>query len=118
MKSLFALITMTLITFGAANAADEFLGPWASGQKEVLKITESGGELNAEFIRENVKLEFEKVKFPAAVKDGKLIISSEQGDISAKYDEVKKVLVIGGIKAFEKLSNEQADVLIAELEKK
>ena len=116
MKALFALIAMTLTTVGSANAADEFLGPWASGAKEVLKITKDGDELHAEFIRENVKLEFEKVGFPASIKDGKLIISSEQGDISAKYDEVKKVLVIGGLKAFEKLSDERAEALIAQLE--
>ena len=123
MKALFTAITITTLTFGTAlfstaQAADEFLGPWASGDKEVLNITKDGEKLNAEFIRENVKFEFEKVQFPATVKDGTLVISGEQGDISAKFDDAQKLLIIGGLKAFQKLSPEQAKAIIAELEKK
>ena len=123
MKALFTAITITTLTFGTAlfstaQAADEFLGPWASGDKEVLNITKDGEKLSAEFIRENVKFEFEKVQFPATVKDGTLVISGEQGDISAKFDDAQKLLIIGGLKAFQKLSPEQAKAIIAELEKK
>ena len=123
MKALFNAITITTLTFGTAlfstaQAADEFLGPWASGDKEVLNITKDGEKLSAEFIRENVKFEFEKVQFPATVKDGTLVISGEQGDISAKFDDAQKLLIIGGLKAFQKLSPEQAKAIIAELEKK
>lgn len=118
MKSLLTLIAITLLTVGSAQAADEFLGPWASGAKEVLKITKDGEALRAEFIRENVKFEFEKVGYPATIVDGALVIKGEQGDVSAKYDDVKKILVLGGLKAFEKLSPEKADALIAQLEKK
>ena len=123
MKALFTAIAVTMLTFGTAvfstaQAADEFLGPWASGDKEVLNITKDGEKLSAEFIRENVKLEFEKVQFPATVKDGTLVISSEQGDISAKIDGASKRLIIGGLKDFQKLTPEQAKAIIAELEKK
>lgn len=118
MKPLLSLIAVTLITIGSAQAADEFLGPWASGATEVLKITKDGDALRAEFIRENVKYEFEKVGYPAAVVDGALVISGDQGNVSAKYDEVRKVLILGGMKAFEKLSPEKAEALIAQLEKK
>ena len=118
MKALIASIAITLLTFGTAQAADEFLGPWASGDKEVLNITKDGEKLSAEFIRENVKFEFEKVQFPATVKDGTLVISSEQGDISAKFDDAQNVLIIGGLKAFQKLSPEKAQEIIEELEKK
>jgi len=112
MKALIASIAITLLTFGTAQAADEFLGPWASGDKEVLNITKDGEKLSAEFIRENVKFEFEKVQFPATVKDGTLVISSEQGDISAKFDDAQNVLIIGGLKAFQKLSPEKAQEII------
>jgi len=123
MKALFTAIAVTILTFGTAlfsttQAADEFLGPWASGDKEVLNITKDGEKLNAEFIRENVKFEFEKVQFPATVKDGTLVISGEQGDISAKFDDAQNLLIIGGLKAFQKLSPEKAKAIIAELEKK
>ncbi len=124
MKALFAAITITTLTigsaiFGTVQAADEFLGPWASGDKEVLNITKDGEKLNAEFIRENVKFEFEKVRFPATInEDGALVISSEQGDISAKFDDAQNLLIIGGLKAFQKLSPEKAAEIIAELEKK
>ena len=124
MKALFAAITITTLTigsaiFGTVQAADEFLGPWASGDKEVLNITKDGEKLNAEFIRENVKFEFDKVRFPATInEDGALVISSEQGDISAKFDDAQNLLIIGGLKAFQKLSPEKAAEIIAELEKK
>lgn len=118
MKALLAAVAITILTISTAQAADEFLGPWASGDKEVLNITKDGEKLNAEFIRENVKFEFEKVQFPATVKDGALVISSEQGDISAKFDDTKGLLIIGGLKAFQKLSAAQAAAIIAELEKK
>ena len=118
MKLFPALRTLTLFFTGSAYAADEFLGPWASGEKEVLKITKDGESFAAEFIRENVKFEFEKVTYPAAVKDGALVISGDQGPVTAKYDEGKNLLVIAGIKAFQKLTAQQADALIKELEKK
>ncbi len=113
-----ASITLALLTAGNAFAADEFLGPWASGEKEVLKITKDGDALSAEFIRENVKFEFEKVQFPATVKDGALVITSEQGNITAKFDDTKNLLIIGGLKAFQKLSPEKAQAIIEQLEKK
>jgi len=80
MKALITSIAITILTIGTAfvgtaQAADEFLGPWASGDKEILNITKDGDKLNAEFIRENVKFEYEKVQFPAIVKDGTLVIS-------------------------------------------
>jgi len=123
MKALITSIAITILTIGTAfvgtaQAADEFLGPWASGDKEILNITKDGDKLNAEFIRENVKFEYEKVQFPAIVKDGTLVISGEQGDISAEFDDAQKLLIIGGLKAFEKLSPEQAAEIIEQLEKK
>lgn len=118
MKALIASIALSILTFSSANAADEFLGPWVSGGKEVLKITKEGEALSAEFIRENVLSEFEKVRFPATVKDGALIISGEQGDVSARFDAENNLLIIGGLKAFEKLSPEQAAAIIEQLEKK
>lgn len=118
MKALFTAVTLTFLTFGTANAAEEFLGPWAASETEVLKITKDGDALRAEFIRENVKYEFEKVGFPATYENGALVIKGEQGNITAKYDDVKKMLVIGGLKAFQKVSAEQAAAIIAQLEKK
>jgi len=123
MKALFTAIAITSLTVGSAimstaQAADEFLGTWGSGKKEVLNITKDGEKLSAEFIRENVKSEYEKVRFPASIRDGALVISSEQGDISAKFDDAQKLLVIAGLKAFQKLSPEQAAAIIADLEKK
>ncbi len=118
MKALIASLALSLLTLGNAHAADEFLGPWASGAKEVLKISKDGDAFSAEFIRENVKREFEKVRFPATVKDGALVISGDQGDVTAKFDDVNKLLIIGGLKAFEKLSPEKAEAIIEQLEKK
>lgn len=118
MKVITTALTLGFLTIGAANAAEEFLGPWAASATEVLKITKDGDTLRAEFIRENVKDEFEKVGFPAAYKDGALVISSAQGNITAKYDEAKKILVIGGLKTFQKVSAEQAAAIIAQLENK
>lgn len=113
-----ALISLALFTAGHAYAEDEFLGPWASSEKEVLKITKDGNAFSAEFIRENVKFEFEKVQFPATIKNGALVISSKQGDITAEFDDAKNLLIIGGLKAFEKLSPEKAEAIIEQLEKK
>lgn len=122
MKSLFTAIAVTALTIssaiGTAQASDLFLGPWASGEKEILQITQDGEKLNAEFIRENVKREFEKVRFPATLKDGALVISGEQGDVTAQFDAAQNLLIIGGLKAFQKLSPQQAAEIIAQLEKK
>lgn len=118
MKIVFALFTATFLTVGTTNAAEEFLGPWAASATEVLKITKDGDSLMAEFIRESVIFEFEKVGYPATYENGTLVISNDQGSITARYDNVNKVLVIGGIKTFQKISAEQAAALIAELEKK
>jgi len=118
MKTLIASIALSILSIGSANAADEFLGPWASSGKEVLKITKDGDAFSAEFIRENVKKEFEKVQFPATVEGGTLIISGEQGDVSAEYDKANNTLVIAGLKAFQKLTPEQAESIVAVLEKK
>ncbi len=118
MKTVFALFTATVLSAGTANGADEFLGPWASSATEVLKITKDGDSLNAEFIRENVKFEFEKVGYPATYEGGVLVISNQHGNITARYDDEKKILVIGGIKTFQKISDAQAAVIIADLEKK
>ena len=118
MKALIASIALSVLLIGSANAADEFLGPWASGGNEVLKITKDGDKLNAEFIRENVLKEFEKVRFPATVEGNTLIISGEQGDVSAEYDKEKNILIIGGLKSFQKLTPEQAESIVAVLEKK
>ena len=118
MKSLFASIAIAILTIGSASAADEFLGPWASGDREVLNISKEGESLQAEFIRVNVKSQFEKVSFPVTVKDGVIVISGEQGDVTAKYDSEKNLLIIGGLKAFQKLSPAQAEAIIAQLEKK
>lgn len=120
MKSLFASIAIVILTMGSASAADQFLGPWASaeGNREVLNISKEDGSLQAEFIRVNVKSQFEKVRFPVTVKDGVLVISGEQGDVTAKYDSDKNLLIIGGLKAFQKLSPAQAEAIIAQLEKK
>lgn len=118
MKALIAAVALTALTIGSANATDEFLGPWASGEKEILNITKDGDSLNAEFIRENVKFEFEKVRFPATLKDGTLVISGEQGNVTAEFDAAQNLLIIGGLKAFQKLSPEKAAAIIAQLEKK
>ncbi len=118
MKALFTALAITLATTGAASAADEFLGPWAASATEVLKISKDGDALQAEFIRENVKDEYEKVKFSAIYKDGALVISNDQGNITATYDDEQKILVIGGFKTFQKVTAEQAAAIIASLEKK
>ncbi len=108
-------LAVTFTFAGNAFAADDFLGNWSSGAKEVLNISKDGDSLNAVFIRENVKNEFEKIRFPATVKDGALVISGEQGNLSARYDAEKKLLVLGGLKAFQRLSTEQAEALIANI---
>lgn len=118
MKFICALFTATFFTIATTNAAEEFLGPWAASATEVLKITKEGDSLNAEFIRENVKFEFEKVGYPATYEDGVLVISNEHGNITAKIDDEKRIMVIGGIKTFQKISAAEAAAIIAELEKK
>jgi len=90
---------------------------WSSGEKEVLNITKEGDTLNAEFIRVNVKSEFERVRYPAKVEGDVLVISNDQGNVSAKLDSEKKLLILAQIKAFEKLSIEEANALIAKLNK-
>ena len=120
MKSIYSVIftlALTLLLTSNANAADEFLGTWSYGAKEVLNITKKGEALSAEFIRENVKSEFEEIRFPAKVENGELVITGEQGDLSAKYDTKKKRLVLGGMKEFQRLTKEQAELLIANLKK-
>lgn len=121
MKFARTLRTALFITmaFAAGNsfAADGFLGTWSSGAKEVLNITKDGDSLNAIFIRENVKNEFEQIRFPAELKDGALVISGEQGDLSAKLDTEKGQLVLGGLKAFQRLTTEQAQALIDNIKK-
>ena len=114
-RTILPAILITLATTSYTFAADDFLGTWSSGAKEVLNITKEGDSLNAVFIRENVKQEFEKIRFPATVQDGALVISGEQGNLSAKYDAEKKLLVLGGLKAFQRLSVEQAEALIANI---
>ncbi|MEM7256703.1 MAG: hypothetical protein AAF404_04885 [Pseudomonadota bacterium] len=119
MKALLPLITAaTILGSNALQASEIFIGAWASGTKEVLQITEKGGDLSAEFVRENVKSEFERIRFPAKYQDGALIITGEQGDLSARYDSGNKLLILGGMKSFQKLSSEQAQQLINQLEKK
>lgn len=117
MKFLLSLFATSFLMLGSANAAEEFLGPWASGEKEVLQITQEGGNLSAEFIRENVKYEFEKVRFPATLKDGSLVITGDQGDVTAQFDPARNLLILGGLKAFQKLSPQQAATIISNLEK-
>lgn len=118
MKAIFALVTITFLAAGTAKAAEEFLGLWASSAKEVLQITRDGEAYQAVFTRENVKNEFEKVGFPAAIENGELVITGKQGGISAKYDPEKRVLILGGVKPFQRISAEQAATFIAQLEKK
>ncbi len=118
MRSLIAIISATLLTISSANASDNLIGLWASGAKELLSISKDGDKMEAEFIRVNVKSEFERVRFPAKLKDGAVVISSEQGDVSGRYDDNKKVLILGGFKAFQKLTEAEALVLIEALEKK
>lgn len=123
MKALFPLITTvgitaaSLLISGTVHASDVFIGAWSSGAKEVLQITQKGDALSAEFVRENVKSEFERVRFPAKLQDGALVITGEQGDLSARYDSGNKLLILGGMKAFQKLTAEQAEQLISNLEK-
>ena len=39
MKAMFALVTITFLATGVVNAAEEFLGFWASSPKEVLNLS-------------------------------------------------------------------------------
>ncbi len=112
-----ACLTLLLLSSGFVSASDLYVGSWASGEKEVLQITKNGSVLNAQFVREGLLNNFEKVEFPAKVVDGNLTISFGQGDLSGKYDAVRKILVLGGIKTFEKITENQARSMIALLEK-
>lgn len=118
MKALFSSIAVITLMTCAAKANENFIGAWSSGAREVLKISKDGDALTAEFVRENVKKEFEKVRFPAKLRDGALVITGERGDLSARYDEGNKILILGGMKTFQRLSPEQAEQLIKNLEKK
>ncbi len=118
MRPLVAIICATLLSISSSHASDNLIGLWASGAKELLSISKDGDKMQAEFIRVNVKSEFERVRFPAEFKDGAVVISSEQGNVSGRYDDNKKVLVLGGFKSFQKLTESEALVLIEALEKK
>lgn len=113
MKHWLVLFVVAILTCGAANAADEFVGTWSSGSSELLDITREGDVYSAEFFRKNVNSEYEKVQYDAAVVNGALVISFDLGDVSARYDAAGDILILGGIKEFEKLPAEQA---IAQLE--
>jgi len=117
MRRWLALLVVTILTCGAANAADEFVGTWSSGSNELLTITRDGEAFNAEIIRQNVKFEYEKVQYSATVVDGVLVISFDQGDLSAKYDASKDLLMLGGLKEFAKVPADQAVAQIEKLEK-
>jgi len=108
MRFLLALATFSLLTFGTANAADEYVGSWGAGSKELLKITRDGETFNAEFFRKNVQSEYENVRYPAELVDGVFTIKGDLGNVSAKYDASKELLMLGGVKEFKKLSSEQA----------
>ena len=117
MRRWFALLVVTILTCGTAQAADEFVGTWSAGSKELLTITREGEKYQAEFLRKNVKLEYEKVQYSAKVVDGVLVISFEVGDLSAKYDESNEMLMLGGVKQFAKLPSDQAAAQLVEFEK-
>ena len=102
------MLVVTILTCGAVNAADEYVGTWSSGSEELLTITRDGEAYSAEFFRKNVKFEYEKVQYSATLVDGALVISFDLGDVSAKYDATKELLMLGGVKEFEKLPVEQA----------
>jgi len=117
MKRWLALLVVTILTCGAANAADEFLGTWSAGSNELLTITKEGQEYRAEFFRKNVKFEYEKVQYSATVVDDALVISFDLGDVSAKYGATDEILLLGGVKEFERVPVEQAVVQLQLLEK-
>lgn len=108
MKLLITAALATLCLFGTANAADEYVGSWGAGSKELLKITKQGEAFSAEFFRKNVQSKYESVQFPAELVGGILTIRGEHGNVSAKYDANKELLMLGGVKEFKKLSSEQA----------
>lgn len=113
----FFVLAALLHVSGIVSATDHYLGSWASGEKEVLQITQNDGVLNAQFVREGLFKQFEKVDFPAKVVDGNLTIIFQQGDLSAKYDAAREILILGGVKKFEKITENKARALIALLEK-
>jgi len=117
MKALFVALGVVFLTLCNAQAADQFVGTWGAGSKELLTITEDGKSYNAEFFRKNVKFEYEKVNFPALFIDGMLIISGELGDITVEYDAEKELLLLGGLKPFKRLSFDEAKASIDRLEK-
>lgn len=118
MRLLFAFLTASVLTFGSANAADEYIGSWGAGSKELLKITRNGASFSAEFFRKNVEAKYENVQFPAELVDGVFVIKGEQGNVSATYDSSKELLMLGGFKEFKKLSSEQAALQLEDLLKK
>ncbi len=115
MRFLTTLIAVTLLTFGQANAADEYLGSWGAGSKELLKITRDGDEYSAEFFRKNVQSKYENIRFPAGLVDGVFTIKGDLGNVSAKYDASKELLMLGGVKEFKRLSSEQAALQLEKL---
>ncbi len=110
-------LTLLLLATGVVSASDRYIGSWAAGEKEVLQITKDGQALKAQFVREGLFKNFEKVDFPAKVVDGNLTISFDQGDLSATYDEARNVLILGGFKQFEKITANEARSMIALLQK-
>jgi len=118
MKRLLALFVVTILTCGAAQAADEYVGTWGSGSKELLTITKDKAGFKAEFFRKNVKSEYEKVLFPASLVDGVFVISGDVGQVSVQYDATKELLMLGGVKPFKKLSTEQAAAQLEKLKAK
>lgn len=118
MKRLLTLCVVTLLTSSWAFAGEQYLGTWRASSKELLTISKDGDEYRAAFFRKNVKFEYEKVAFPATFADGILLIAGDQGNVGARYDPTKDLLMLGGVKAFEKLNEEQASAKLAELERK
>lgn len=118
MRSMLALLVLAILTVGPAQAADEYLGSWGAGSKEIMTVSQEGESLIVEIIRKNVAAEYESVRFPAKVVDGILVISFDLGNVSAKYDDSKELLMLGGVKEFEKLSNEQATAQKVALQEK
>jgi len=108
MRFLIATAVTAFFLLGTANAADEYIGSWGAGSQELLKISKQGETFSAEFFRKNVQSKYENVRFPAELVDGVFTIKGEHGNVSAKYDASKELLMLGGVKEFKKLSSEQA----------
>ncbi len=110
MRSLWAVLVLTMLTLGSAQAADEYLGSWGAGSTELMTVSRDGDAYRVQIIRKNVASEYESVEFPAKIVDGVLVISFDLGNLSAMYDASKELLMLGGVKEFKKLSSEQAAV--------